>query len=903
MTPRPLMALVLFSCNRDEADTAFVVEGPTLSHTSPTLDLVDGDSLELVVSASDSDGVTEVVVYHRAEGSSFWDVTALEGGTEGGDDWSGVLTELITPGVEYYFKATDGGETAGVSYLPEASADAPYGLSVRPASAALPFTEDFEPEEDESSLYAMGWWTPTEGFTSYPFELTTTQASSGSTSALHPRGIEDLEALSDWLISPPIDLSQTDTAMVRWSERGASTANLLEHGLYISTTSPLPEDGGFTAVEAALPAPDEGAWGDSEAYDLAAWVGEPVVYVGWYYRGQYSDDWYIDDVEVRDLVADIEASLVWSPDPVYPGEVAQLTVTLDNTMPVDAAGVSATLTLPEGGGELAEATVSAGDIAAEGSSTAFFELTLDADLADNRPLPLELTVTSGEESWDFDLEMFVGLPSSADLSLELTKDGAVSVVFGVGDPDAPTLTVPAWSGTLTAGPQTVTADLSEHWEYLPPGPGADRWFAEVTSEAEGTLSEFTITWGGEPETNAAASVLDETTLTYLPPPPEPTLVSVSPAALAPGASGERLIISLSNEGADTTGAVNATITSADADLVVVSDAEVQLDPDTWTAGELVQLADVRVDVSADHTDSTDLTLDILLSDDVESWELSAPVPVPWPVLDIVGVVIESDTSGDGVLDPGESARMELTVLNSGDLDPSGAVTGTLSVDASSTAQASVTEPEGYFGTIDAREVEEDDDFELTVTSGSDGDPLVLLLTLTDGRNTWETTTEIVLGEPLWTVLDPTGDPTGDALDDGFDFTGGWYRVVDGRVEMRVVSAVPYDLSTLFIEAWGHGTGDYSYHRWVLQSGNASMQGYTSGTGFVTIGDVEIDAPSDTELRMSWSVDEMGLSTDSFSIGWAAGWCGPDAYYCDHFPDGWGYGYHVIDTSGWFDVSW
>ena len=33
---------------------------------------------------------------------------------------------------------------------------------------------------------------------------------------------------------------------------------------------------------------------------------------------------------------------------------------------------------------------------------------------------------------------------------------------------------------------------------------------------------------------------------------------------------------------------------------------------------------------------------------------------------------------------------------------------------------------------------------------------------------------------------------------------------------------------------------------------------------------------------------MDLALDGFSMGFAAGWCGPPEYYCDLFPDGWGY---------------
>ena len=41
--------------------------------------------------------------------------------------------------------------------------------------------------------------------------------------------------------------------------------------------------------------------------------------------------------------------------------------------------------------------------------------------------------------------------------------------------------------------------------------------------------------------------------------------------------------------------------------------------------------------------------------------------------------------------------------------------------------------------------------------------------------------------------------------------------------------------------------------------------------------------------LSFDTDDADLILDRFSVGLAAGWCGPDyGYFCDHFPNGWGY---------------
>ena len=47
---------------------------------------------------------------------------------------------------------------------------------------------------------------------------------------------------------------------------------------------------------------------------------------------------------------------------------------------------------------------------------------------------------------------------------------------------------------------------------------------------------------------------------------------------------------------------------------------------------------------------------------------------------------------------------------------------------------------------------------------------------------------------------------------------------------------------------------------------------------------------------------MGLSTNSIDLGLAAGWCGPPEYYCDHYPNNWGYPYESMDTGLWFEAA-
>ena len=202
-----------------------------------------------------------------------------------------------------------------------------------------------------------------------------------------------------------------------------------------------------------------------------------------------------------------------------------------------------------------------------------------------------------------------------------------------------------------------------------------------------------------------------------------------------------------------------------------------------------------------------------------------------------------------------------------------------------------------------RSDEADDSIDVAVTGGADGDTVDLLLTVTDDVRSYEVRTQLVLGEPLWQTIDATGDPEGDALDGwDFDIAGGTYRVDDGILQIRLESYTAFDPDTLFIESWGESTvADWIYYRIVLQSGVASVEGYDGS--FTLISTPVVSYPSATEVQLDITLADLGLSLDSLSLGFASGWCGPDEYYCDHFPDGWGYPYDSWNPSAFYDLSW
>lgn len=897
-----LALLLLVACTSDKTptETGEPLVGPTLAHTPPVGTLTEGDSVTLVLSAEDEDGVSSAELAWRVEGDPVWETLALE--DQGDGTWAGELTALEAPGLEYWFSAADAGLPSASSELPADGEDAPFSLDVLVDGAALPFYEDFEPAEGEDALFDLGWWTPSQSFPGSPWTLGEGESGYG---AVHSRGVSEDQTIQDWLISPPLDLSTLDTAMVLWREKGAAVDEA-SHGLYISVTGRDPDAGDFIPLEAALPAPTEGDWAASQVYDLSDWVGEPVVFLAWYYEGSLADDWSVDEVEVRALAPALSASLDWSPNPVHPGETAALTVTLENAVNAGTSGLVATLSLPEGGGTLAEDTVELGDLEPLGTVEASFSLSLDPTLDDDSELPLALEVTDGLDTWSFDLTFIVGEPSTGEITLSLDEATSLIVSFGAGDPDEPSVETTVWSGAVAAGTSTLTTDLTAFHDALPPEAGPNRWFARVLPGASGSVDGLVITVGSETyeATELPALTADTEALVYVPEPPDPTLLTVStdPSSLAPGDTEVALEIELSNNGADTQGPVTGTLSSLDEHVTVSGGEDLVIDSSTWRTGEILTLDTPTLAISADHDDSSPVTLLLELSDGLERWELEIPLEVPWPVLGVVSVEID-DEGGDGVLDPGEAAELAITVGNGGDLRTFGPLDCALAVDEGSAVSAEILAGTDSISSISEASSRETDGYEIVAGEGETGQTLALLLTLDDGTASYEAPFEIPLGERPWQKVGVTDDAAGDNVADyDFDITSVRWREQDGAISFWVASDVPYDASTLFVEAWAISTGArYTYYRLLYQSGVGKLQGYEDG--FTTIGALEAELLSETELVLTLQVEDMELLLPELSIGFAAGWCGPDTYYCDHYPDDWGYPYVSFTSAEWFDLSW
>jgi hypothetical protein len=121
--------------------------------------------------------------------------------------------------------------------------------------------------------------------------------------------------------------------------------------------------------------------------------------------------------------------------------------------------------------------------------------------------------------------------------------------------------------------------------------------------------------------------------------------------------------------------------------------------------------------------------------------------------------------------------------------------------------------------------------------------------------------------------------------------------------MRLTSDAAFDPGTLYVESWATSpVADWDYYRFVIQSGVAQVQGYGS-SGFVDISTPTLSYPDATTVELDVTVGDLGLALDRMDIGFASGWCGPDEYWCDHYPDGWGYPYTGWSPSLWFSLEW
>ncbi len=903
------MLLLLWTACTGTADkeSAPALTVPVLSHTPPSAGQ-DGVALTLEVSATDPQAIATISLNYRTTGAAWWAQASLAPGE--GDVWSLEVDadDVDAPSLEYWFEATDGASVPSRASLPAGGEADPYVVPVALPGQLLPFEEDFESETGAVDLSALSWGSSALGWRAAPWTNSTAQFHGGSAAAYHPRGGDKGELMTDWLITPPLDFSTASEVAVSWYEYG-SGSSAGHHGLFASTVSPDPADGTYVPVMELLDNPPDGAWGRAAYVDLSALAGQPVVWLAWYYEGQQADDWWLDDVYVGSMRADLSlVDLIVDPEPIHPGETGELRVTLSNLTSVGGDALNVAVEFPEGGASVVPTAQDLGPLAGDGAAQAVFALTIDSTVPEPSYVPVRVTADLDGQLYTFEDELLVGVASRALVSWQPLTDGTTSITLGVGDPDSPTWEQRIFSGTAT-DPLVLEVDISEQRDLLPPSTGDFRWFLVVDGVVTGILDSFSIehlgvTYQGpsiEPTYSGQEAVF------FLPEKPEFSLVDsdTNPGTLSPGDTGVQVSARVENEGAETQGPLVATLVSTDADLIVVDGGPVTVRDGLVAAGERVEIDGFfSVEISPNHTDSTPLTAELQLTDGSDSWVLPLTFEVPWPLLKITTVIID-DSGRDGRVDPGESAELTFEVTNVGGRDCSGTVTATLSVEGSSAALAAVATNSESFSTLYVGTSRESNDpWEMVVdASAVAGQEIELLLTLTDSDHSYEARTTVAVSEPPWTAISRTDDPVGDHQSGGFDFVNGQYRVLDDMIELRLIADAPYDPATVHVEAWGTSTGgDYTYYRILVQSGIGVLQGYRSG--FEGLEDLTVSYPDSVTVQVDVPIEPLGLFYDSLSLGFAASWCGKAlGYYCDHFPDNWGYPYTSMDTASWFTLTW
>ena len=896
-----MILLLALACETKEEPVETINEPPVIEDVSvPTERLVTGDSVTLTAVISDSDGVSEVSLYYRTLESGYWDSVPME---ETGEQWLGQIESVLNPGTEFYIKAVD---SLGVySLYPEEGSNGPLNFLVNAEARELPFLESFELEIDQFYLRDLDWWTPSDGRTTFAFALNSSRANSGDNSVLHPRGAEGIEVIRDWLISPPLNFTVNSGIMVGWWEFGLNVDAMDSHKLWVSTSLRLPDDGAYQEVE-SLESPFSGEWGRYRYLDLSEFQGEPLVYLAWSWEGSYADEWYIDDISVQSLAPDFAIVLNTTPNILVVDEAATFTVEISNVTAAEAENVSVELIFPEGGVVEEELRQEGLSISGEGNLEADFLLHFVEDLEPNRYLPVVVLITTDDDSWQLREDILIGYQSRAELEVEVFEDATTLIAtIGVGDPDSPTWSESLTATTLDIGVYDFFKDITDQFEWLPAQAGDERWFITLDSSATINVTQAYLSYGQSIETAEAPEMIfaDFPEAILIPPPPNYWLSSVSPSSVSPGDIAIPLTFLVYNFGRQSEGEVVGSLVSANPAVTVQNGANLLLDDNTWQTDESHSFGGPTISIDSSYTNSQPVQLELLLQDSVETIIIPIEIDVPWPHLGVLSVnILDSD---DGILDPNETADLEIIIVNTGGLGASGIVTAELSVESTSTATATVVNNSPNFGFMNAGDVEDEDDFQVTVTSGSLGDSLNFLLEMTDNNRSYFDQFQLLLGERPWVRVSPFDDDIGDSLNENSpDILSIEQRVVDGIVELRIETATPIDPTTAFFEAWGESGGSgYPYYRWVLQSGVATMQGYISGVGFQPLGTLTADYEDATHVVLTFDSIDMDLGLDSFRFGIAAGWCGPPEYFCDHYPNNWGYPYVAFASSDWFTVSW
>ena len=163
-------------------------------------------------------------------------------------------------------------------------------------------------------------------------------------------------------------------------------------------------------------------------------------------------------------------------------------------------------------------------------------------------------------------------------------------------------------------------------------------------------------------------------------------------------AGESIVlgVQLINMGPDDAYDVSATLSTTDLDITITDDTE-SYGTITGGDGTGYSVDAFAFDVSPSISDGQVVRFDVLASgNDRLEWESGFNVTVHAPVVEFLSVSIDDASgNGNGILDPGETADIVVSVSNSGSCSAT-TVTGTLS---ESDSYLSISDDTGYYGNI------------------------------------------------------------------------------------------------------------------------------------------------------------------------------------------------------------
>ena len=159
---------------------------------------------------------------------------------------------------------------------------------LRNCSSATVFQEGFE----GATFPPSGW--QVYALSGVNWEQTNARVYEGSYSAYHDDTTGDQDA---WLVMPQFTPT-ANTILTFWQNENYASWYTY-HGIWVSTGSGDPNDGDFVEL-VELGAGTEDTW-EQVSVDLSTYAGQPI-YVAFRYQGNWSDEWYIDDVRLLDTV-------------------------------------------------------------------------------------------------------------------------------------------------------------------------------------------------------------------------------------------------------------------------------------------------------------------------------------------------------------------------------------------------------------------------------------------------------------------------------------------------------------------------------------------------------------------------------------------------------------------------